>query len=47
LIYLRPDGSGSGKCAARISPIDPLAEALKRKPRELTAAEREQYGVRP
>jgi WD40 repeat protein len=46
LIYLRPDGSGSGKCSARIWPLDALGEAIQRKPRELTPAEREQYGLK-
>jgi hypothetical protein len=45
--YVRPGGANSiGKCSARIWPINPLSEAIQRKPRELTATEREQYGVR-
>jgi len=46
LVYMRPDGAQTGKCAARILPLDALGEAIKRKPRELTSAEREQCGVK-
>jgi WD40 repeat protein len=31
--------------SARIWPVDPLAEAMKRKPRELTAAERKRFAI--
>lgn len=32
---------------ARLWPVDPLPVALRRKPRELTAAERQRYQIRP
>ena len=43
-----PDGhilSVDQKGAARVWPVDPLAAAISRAPRELTAGEREQYEV--
>lgn len=46
VIDLRPDGPTGGKCSARVWPLDPLAEAIRRKPCVLTEAEREQYGVK-
>jgi WD40 repeat protein/predicted Ser/Thr protein kinase len=41
--YVRPDGT----CSARFWPLDPVAEAIRRKPRELTEAERQLYGLGP
>lgn len=43
--YIRPGGPASGKCSARLWPLAPLPEAVRRKPRELTPAEREANGV--
>jgi WD40 repeat protein/serine/threonine protein kinase len=39
--------TGSGDGTARIWPIDPLAAAISRKPRDLTSREREMFEVRP
>jgi WD40 repeat protein/tRNA A-37 threonylcarbamoyl transferase component Bud32 len=48
-VVFSPDGkwlmTTSGNSQARLWPIDPLAEAVRRKPRELTAEERQQFEV--
>jgi WD40 repeat protein/tRNA A-37 threonylcarbamoyl transferase component Bud32 len=48
-VVFSPDGKWlvtvSGNSQARMWPVDPLAEALRRRPRELTAEEKQQFEV--
>jgi WD40 repeat protein/tRNA A-37 threonylcarbamoyl transferase component Bud32 len=48
-ILFRPDSkwlvTTGGDSQARLWPVDPLAEAIRRRPRELTAEERQQFEV--
>jgi WD40 repeat protein/tRNA A-37 threonylcarbamoyl transferase component Bud32 len=48
-VVFSPDGkwlvTTSGNSQAHLWPVDPLAEALRRRPRELTAEERQQFEV--